>query len=182
MLAQQRSVAVPLPLRLAATVSRRIPIRGRSRVAWRLQKFATRRDWASHAVWRVPMWWGGTATLPSGSRQSWEAAFTGTYDTAEIRFLRRFIEPQSLIIDVGACLGLYSVPLALVAGSVDARVLAIEPVPANVQVLTANLRANEVQKVATVSGIAVGAREGIVDLRVESRQGGNGAIADLLEE
>lgn len=56
------------------------------------------------------------------SSQSWRAAFTAGYDDEVIDYLAQFIEPDSLVIDVGASLGLYALPLAGRGQLVDAAV------------------------------------------------------------
>ena len=50
--------------------------------------------------------------LPANVSQSWSLAATGRYDTAECRLIEWFAQPDSTVLDIGASLGLYSVPLA----------------------------------------------------------------------
>ena len=48
------------------------------------------------------------------------------YDDEIIRFLTAHVAPGGLVLDIGASLGFYTVPLAVAARSVDAKVLGIE--------------------------------------------------------
>lgn len=53
-------------------------------------------------------------------------------------FYENIIEPEMVVVDIGACLGYY----ALLAGKKGAKVYAIEPVPMNVRALRASIELN----------------------------------------
>jgi FkbM family methyltransferase len=126
-----------------------------------------------------------TTTMNAGHRlildtrvpaQLW-AAYLGDYDRVNVEALRRFIQPGSLVLDVGANIGFYSVPLA----TAGARVLAFEPVPQNVQRLRQNVLLNGLEHVITIYPVALSSESGSADitLREDFAGGevGNAAIA-----
>lgn len=128
-----------------------------------------------------PMRMGHRMVVPTSSSQSWRAAFTGEYDDEIIRFLTTHIDPGGLVLDIGASLGFYTIPLAVAARSLGARVLAIEPVPANCSFLRRNIVRNGLDKDVDVIGVALGSSASTVEIHVEGSGAGNAAIADGVE-
>lgn len=122
------------------------------------------------------MEWGGRMRLPVSSSQGWAAASTGAYDKAEQQLLASFIEPGAVVLDIGACFGLWTMPLAVVAKAAGCRVASFEPVPSNAEVLRLNIAANGLGAVIDVHEIALGSMAGVASLNVESARGGNAAI------
>ena len=59
----------------------------------------------------------------------------------ELRFLRRLLQPGQHVIDIGACLGVYTLALAHTVGP-SGSVLAFEPAPATAQLLEDSVAAN----------------------------------------
>src|SRR5262249_12117688 len=59
------------------------------------------------------------------------AYFSGEKGDAEISALLSFLRPGGTALDVGANIGLYAVPMSLEAKRRGARLVAVEPVPAN---------------------------------------------------
>lgn len=119
--------------------------------------------------------------VPRNSAQSWQAAFTATYDDEELELLRTHVEPGSVVLDVGASLGFYTVPLALAARRTGGRVVAVEPVGANCDVIRRNVELNGLQGVVTVVPVALGARREEVVLHVETGGTGNATIVSDLD-
>ncbi len=114
--------------------------------------------------------------VPRSSAQTWTAAFTGRYDDEEIEWLAGLVTSGSLVLDVGACFGFYTVPLAMAAARVGARVVAFEPVPANVSVLRRNVTENGLAQLVDIMPFGL-AREGKnVKVRVEGLGFGNAAV------
>jgi FkbM family methyltransferase len=95
----------------------------------------------------------------------------GTFEPDEVRIVKRLLQRTDVLINVGANVGYYCC-FALQAGR---RVVAIEPVPANLQYLYRNLIANDWAEQAEVLPVALGARRGLVDIF------GGGTAASLLE-
>jgi len=119
--------------------------------------------------------------VPGNSAQSWQAAFTGEYDDETIDLLVPFIEPDSLILDIGASLGFYTVPLALAARSIGGRVLAVEPITRNAAIVRHNVDLNGLHDVVTVMTCALGATHCQMTLHIESGGTGNATIVTGLD-
>jgi len=71
--------------------------------------------------------------------------------------------------DIGANVGLYSIYAALKS---EAKVVAIEPVPANVQMLMKNLRANHLENQVVVIPLSLTNRTGVAGLSIPSDEAG----------
>ena len=123
---------------------------------------------------------GHRMVVPVNSAQSWIAAFTGSYDDEEIDLLIPYIQESSLVLDIGASLGFYTIPLALAASRSGGRVVAVEPVAANCAVLRRNLELNGVADVVSVLPVALGTRRAEVVLHVETGGTGNATIVSGL--
>jgi FkbM family methyltransferase len=107
--------------------------------------------------------------------------WTGEYDAATITRMERLLKADSVVVDVGANIGGYAIQLArrLSGGG---RLVAIEPVPANVQRLRQNVEANGLTAVVEIINAAVGDHEGIVHLRGKTGcegLAGNAVVADV---
>lgn len=95
----------------------------------------------------------------------------GTFEPDEVRVVRSLLRGADVLINVGANVGYYCC-FALQAGR---HVVAIEPVPNNLQYLYRNLVINGWAELAEVQPVAVGDRRGLVDIF------GGGTAASLLE-
>jgi FkbM family methyltransferase len=89
------------------------------------------------------------------------ALLSGEFELPETEWLLARARGGTTVIDVGANVGMFTVPLAAAAE----RVLALEPAPANVERLEDNLRRNALENV-TVRPVAVGERPGTLVLRL----------------
>jgi FkbM family methyltransferase len=79
----------------------------------------------------------------------------GSFERAEIGAMLATVTAQSTVIDVGANVGLVTIPLALAT----ARVIAVEPLPQNIEQLRGNVRRNDLTNVVVVEA-AAGAADG----------------------
>lgn len=70
----------------------------------------------------------------------------GAHTRPEVAFLLSVVRPGDHVFDLGAHIGSFTVPLASRVGE-EGRVLALEPVPAHVEVLLRNLRGNNLSNV-----------------------------------
>jgi FkbM family methyltransferase len=95
----------------------------------------------------------------------------GTFEPDEVRVVKALLSNADVFINVGANVGYYCC-FALQAGR---RVVAIEPVPNNLQFLYRNLQINDWDDRVEVLPVAVGARRGLVDIF------GGGTAASLVE-
>jgi FkbM family methyltransferase len=89
---------------------------------------------------------------------------TGAFEAAEIEAARARVRPGTTAIDVGANVGIFTVPLALAVGAAG-RVIAVEPAPDNVAALRRNIALNNLGNV-DVHPIALAAEPGEVLLRL----------------
>lgn len=122
-------------------------------------------------------------TVPGNSAQSWRAAFTGSYDDEHVELLLPLIEPGSWVLDIGASLGFYTIPLGLAARAAEARLVAVEPVRQNCVVIRHNVELNGLQDTVTVISSALGAAASEMTVHIESGGAGNAAIVtDLAPE
>ncbi len=126
--------------------------------------------------WTIRMRSGHRMAVPVNSAQSWRAAFTGCYDDEEVQLLVPHVMPGSLVLDIGASLGFYTIPLGVAAQRVGARVIAIEPVTRNCEVLRRNVALNGLESVVSVIRCALGRVPGQVSLHIESGGTGNATI------
>jgi FkbM family methyltransferase len=91
--------------------------------------------------------------------------------------MTRYLRPGTVALDVGASIGLWTVPMAKSARQVDAAVVAFEPLPANLRWLRANLALNGVSDVVSVHDIALGSRAHVMRLESAEMAGGSAALA-----
>jgi FkbM family methyltransferase len=163
---------------LASGVRRLPDLRGRAPLAWRLKRL--QHQATLRGAWDITLVDGTRLTLPRSSEMTWSVAFTGHYDRPLQRLLLGYIRPGTTVLDVGASLGLWTVPLAKVAREVGARVWAFEPHPQNHQWLERNVALNGLEDTVTIHRCALGdavgeARMGIGETQ-DFQQGGNAAI------
>jgi FkbM family methyltransferase len=115
---------------------------------------------------------GFETTLPGGGRLFLHhradiglvVLISGSFEAVEIECARTLACEGTLTIDVGANVGLFTVPLGLAVGPAG-RVLAIEPSPDNLAQLAHNIRLNDLHNV-DVHGIALASEPGEVVLRL----------------
>lgn len=79
----------------------------------------------------------------------------GSFERAEIAAMLEKVSPDGTVVDVGANVGLVTIPLALAA----ARVIAVEPLPQNIERLRDNVRRNALTNVVVIEA-AAGAADG----------------------
>jgi FkbM family methyltransferase len=89
---------------------------------------------------------------------------TGSFERAEVELARAHARPGSTAVDVGANVGIFTVPLALAVGT-EGRVIAVEPSPENLEQLEHNIRLNDLDNV-DVQPIALAAEPGEVALQL----------------
>lgn len=163
---------------MLAALTSRLPVRGREWLADKL--FA--RSAAENEWWTLRIGRGLRTRLPASSRQAWIVAFTGAYDEKQVALLASHLRPGTSALDIGASLGLYTVQLADHARRVGARVIAIEPIPANALIVRDNILRNGLGTHATVVEAALGAEPGWVTMAVELGGSGNATVATGIAE
>jgi FkbM family methyltransferase len=106
---------------------------------------------------------------------AWRVAFTGAYDRPEIELVAPFIQPSTVVLDIGASLGLWTVQLAALAADRGATLHAFEPNVHNVPWIERNIALNAQDPFVTVHPVGLGEHEGKLRLDPEAIVG-NGAI------
>ena len=84
------------------------------------------------------------------------AFFSGEYDDAKQSALLSFLRPGGAALDVGANIGFYTVPMAILAKEIGSRVIAVEPVASNAEWLRYNLVINGCADVTAVLEVGLG--------------------------
>lgn len=87
------------------------------------------------------------------------------FEEFELNVFSSMIKPGSIILDVGANIGVYSLIAARHTGS-KGRVYAFEPVPENFELLSRNIRQNELKNVVCINK-AVGSSNGKIEMEIE---------------
>jgi FkbM family methyltransferase len=155
----------------AARAVRSLPdLRGKSNVGWKLMRHSS-----LEGSWAVGLRDGTRMNMPRTSEMAWLTAFRGSYDPALQRLLSSYIAPDSIVLDIGAALGLWTVPLARAAAACGSELWAFEPFPGNHGWLESNIAANSLNNV-TVQRFALGQQAGTAFMTVEDGGSGNAAI------
>lgn len=79
----------------------------------------------------------------------------GAHQRSDLAALRSLTRPGDLILDVGAHIGTFAIPLAAAVGPTG-RVVAFEADPANAELLVENVASNDLVDSVTVLNVAVG--------------------------
>jgi FkbM family methyltransferase len=94
----------------------------------------------------------------------------GGFEQREIEVLCSFINPGDVVFDVGANIGLYTLPMSRAVGATGT-VVSFEPDPDNLRILKHNIAANNCNNVL-VMPFALGTEDGEMDLyQVDSNRG-----------
>jgi len=89
-------------------------------------------------------------------RKAWLKAF----ETKEVKFLQKWLRPGDIAVDVGANVGLLTIPMAKRIGR-EGQVFAFEPIEENVLCIKSNLNVNDLNNVV-LTNCAVGNFDGKV--------------------
>jgi FkbM family methyltransferase len=90
--------------------------------------------------------------------------YTGqAFEPTEVAILRKHLRPGMMVVDIGANIGFMTCLAAQLVGATG-RVLAIEPEPANVALLRANVARQGLDQTVTVYPCAAGAAGGTIGL------------------
>jgi FkbM family methyltransferase len=107
--------------------------------------------------WRFdPAIWGSTLGAATGS----------THESAEIDTICRRLDNESVVVDVGANIGSFALP---VTGATGARIIAIEPVSSTFALLNANIRRNRAESAITTVKTALGESAGEVVITTDAQ-------------
>ncbi|MDZ4782114.1 MAG: FkbM family methyltransferase [Planctomycetia bacterium] len=101
------------------------------------------------------------------SRMERHVYWRGEFDPTSVGLFEKLLVPGATVIDIGASIGFFSVPLARAVARQQGHVYAIEPVPANFERLCENLRLNGLEGVCTPFHLALGKARGIAKLTMD---------------
>jgi len=113
-----------------------------------------------------------------------KAWITGRQDAEVLKFCQMNLPHGGLAIDVGANVGLITVPLAKHAQEVGGRVVAIEPLPRNIERLARHVAYAGVERSVEIVACAAGDAPGEVKIAVAAESGftSNGVASKLDED
>lgn len=132
-------------------------VRGTGRLVFLCSRIEQRLGIEPSAI--VRMREGHLLRLDRRSAPERHAFYTGCGREDAVSVLQRFIEPGRIILDVGANVGVVTVPLAVMARQRGASVMAFEPLAKNVETLRFNIEANFLTNVE-VCGFGLSSRDG----------------------
>jgi FkbM family methyltransferase len=119
---------------------------------------------------------GHRLRLDLRSGTEWFAYYTGEFDDRRITTAQRLLHGRGgAVVDAGANIGFWSVPLARHLAGTAGRLFAVEPVPVNASRLRENLRLNGVGDVADVFEVALSDRPGRIRLALREDFADDGA-------
>ena len=114
---------------------------------------------------------GSRVWLDARSRAESGALWTGIYDENEVAFLRACIEPEAVFVDIGANVGLVTIPVARTIRELGGRAIAVEPIPVNVARLQRSLELNGLEECVEIVSAALGEFDGTIQMEKEGAQG-----------
>lgn len=115
------------------------------------------------------------------------AFLTGGYENDTVRFLLQLHDMggrEGYLLDVGANVGLISIPFARLSASARPRVVAVEAVPDNVSALSANVTLNDLSGDILIIAVALGEQQKTSYIQVEGdlRAGEGTGTGNILAE
>ncbi len=118
------------------------------------------------------------------------AFLSGSYEADTVTFLNRLHSSKNSVgymLDIGANIGLISVPFALMSRNQvqnKIKVVSVEAVPDNFKALTANIALNELESSIKVIGTALGDTAKTIEIQVEGNlaAGGGTGTANILPD
>jgi FkbM family methyltransferase len=115
----------------------------------------------------------GTRLLldPRGRTEA-RAFYLGKLDSDDLDFFRCCIGPGAVALDIGANIGLVSIPLGRDLRSHGGKLISFEPIAANADRLSANVRINDLEQTVTLVRCALSDSEGQMEM---GREVGGGA-------
>lgn len=163
----------------AAEIISRIPdFRGRNKLAYVANRLLLNSSAGSTA--EVTMRLGHRMIVDLRAYTELASFYTHDFDTEEIRSVLRMFTPDWVVLDVGANVGFWTLPMAMALG-LDGKIHAFEPVSSNNQRLRENVRLNDMERTVTVHelGLSDSRASLAISLREDFTNGsgtGNAAI------
>jgi FkbM family methyltransferase len=151
-----------------ASLFRSLPsIRGKARLGAALGRVLSKKGTAAHQV-TVRMRDGSMMPLDLRDHTHEWAYWTGEYDCAILMRLLGALERGCIVFDVGANVGLYTVPIGRKVQEMGGTVYAFEPVQSNYDHMRRALALNKLETTVRTYPVALGDEEGTVSLYLQS--------------
>jgi len=83
--------------------------------------------------------------------------YCGLMEYDDMAFLLHFLRPEDLFVDIGANVGAYTI---LASSEINAKTVAVEPVPSTFKNLMQNVFVNKMQEKVTALNIGLGSKDG----------------------
>jgi FkbM family methyltransferase len=158
--------------RLAAVLRALPPFRGKGRLGIALgRRIYGHPERNDHSLKTVAMRDGSVLQFDVRSSFEERAFWTGEYDRAVIALLGSILQTGDTVIDVGANIGFYAVPLGRRLKSLAGRLYAFEPIDANYQRLRHVLTLNGLAGVVTAVRSALADRSGEIAFHTQNEWG-----------
>jgi FkbM family methyltransferase len=164
-------------------LSRLPDIRGKGRLTYALNRWLLPRA-ESECIVETEMHLGYRMVVDLRTLTESPAVYTHDYNNQEIRSCLRLLQADSVILDVGANIGFWTVPMALMLNA-EGRVHAFEPLPGNCNRLRENIRLNGVEHVVHIHEVGLSDKPATleVSLREDFAHGsGTGNAAIVIDE
>lgn len=113
---------------IAASLRHLPDMRGKGAVAMSLKRLRERRR-PLDGSWTIRTYDGCSVSLPRGSTMGWQVAATGYWDRHVISLVSEYIAEGTIVLDVGASLGLWTLPLGRVVKREMADYGVLSPIP-----------------------------------------------------
>ena len=101
--------------------------------------------------------------------------FLGEYEMAELKSIEQFLSEDSVFIDIGANIGLFSLHATKFV-SKNGQIISFEPFPRNFNSLTTNIKLNHFSNVQ-LEQIAIGEVEGSITLHYDEKEKNLGMVS-----
>jgi FkbM family methyltransferase len=103
----------------------------------------------------------------------------GNYESVELRMIRRFLKKDSVVLDIGANVGWYTLNLA--KSVLQGRIIAFEPIPKTYGYLVKNIALNGLANIKT-HNIGLAKKAGYFDFYYNRKYPGATSLADIMNE
>lgn len=113
----------------------------------------------------VPFVAGSVLAISRGMTGATQNVYTGMHDFVEMSFLLHVLREQSLFLDVGANVGVYTV---LASAAARARSVSFEPLPSAFQGLLRNVRLNGIEDLCELHNVGLAGADGVLKFTRDS--------------
>ena len=106
--------------------------------------------------------------------------FTGTYEEAELKYIKSSLKKGSVFIDIGANIGVHSLFASKIVGK-NGKVISFEPFTKNYQSFLKNIALNNISNI-TDNNLAVSNTDGYIDIYYDKKEANLGMASSYITE